>query len=73
MKQRFYMEMKQTGIVECQYNSTRKVTHKYQCEECAIHVYGTFKESGKKRHQLDYAVMILVQDKGGRVGRLYHE
>lgn len=73
MKQRFYMRMTAKGINECEYSSAERVTHRYSCDECEVHVYGSFKMSGKKRHQLDCAVILLVAYKGGRVGRLYHE
>lgn len=73
MKARFYMVMEVDGIKECAYNPHERVTHRYSCDECSVHVYGTFKNSRKQRHHLDYAVMLLVQEKGGRVGRLYHE
>lgn len=73
MKPRFYMTMEVSGISECQFKEHERVTHRYSCEECTVHVYGSFKKSRKARHQLDYAVMLLVQSKGGRVGKLYHE
>lgn len=73
MKQRFYMVMEKGEVKECEYRHGARVSHRYSCDECDVHIYGSFKNSRIRRDQLDYRVMLFVQEKGGRVGKLYHE
>lgn len=73
MKHRVYARMTMDGVKQVDYDRNERVRYIFKSPEVEVHVYGTFKHSGLDYARMQYGVMLLVQENGGKVGQLYRE